>query len=634
MKNLMTRLAAAALCLVMLPLAGCGDDKTDDPIFPPPPDAPVIEAVTPAVVLAEGGPVSIAFQVKNPVEGKRLTAKTDDAWVKDLTAGDAVVTARLEKNPLVEPRTAEVTLSYEGAEAVKVSVVQEAYIPFLIQVDDLTMSDVKITVCPEETGMYIAAVDFAEGFDAAAIAAANKAIFTEHAAADEKTLADFIAGYAYTGEKSFHPSRLSPATDYVVYTYGIDAEGNATTPVIVEPFTSLPVGPGPKVDCTIVITKDNLTSSTVNVTFAPTDPTVRYYYTMVDKEGYDDISKDWPGYIYEYMVSRWDQSSSLTLDDIINICTTAGEWVAKGQGLTPETTYYACAVGVNMQAQINTDVAVLEITTPKYMPVDYTFDFAVDDVTANGAKVTVTPHDPRVLFYWNVMTEADYNTLGRDEAKIAAWFEQMMIDKRKEQMGDYADWYPLPDFIYDQCSKGDSGSDSYTFSTLSSSTKYYVYAFGVDEKTGKLVSATSFGEPPFTTLEWTWSAAKATPDLWLTDGDDWARLDPTGYAHYAGKAILGARITPSSDAAHWYSHFYKAADIALMSEEAIAGALVKGKYNMDKASYNLSYTVDWGGDYVLVAVAVDADGKAGHVMKQPFTANKENAEPLESIPAE
>ena len=71
-----------------------------------------------------------------------------------------------------------------------------------------------------------------------------------------------------------------------------------------------------------------------------------------------------------------------------------------------------------------------------------------------------------------------------------------------------------------------------------------------------------------------------------------------------------------------------------MSEEAIAGALVKGKYNMDKASYNLSYTVDWGGDYVLVAVAVDADGKAGHVMKQPFTASKENAEPLESIPAE
>lgn len=633
MKNLVNRLAAAALCLVMLPVTGCGDDKTDDQI--PPPDAPVIAATTPAAVPAEGGAVSISYEVKNPVEGKRLAAKTDDGWVKELTVGDAAVTARLEKNPLGEPRTAVVTLSYDGAEAVKVSVVQDAYVPFLIQVTDVTMSDALVTVYPEDaTTMYIAAVDFAKDFNATAIAAANKAIFTEHAAAEQKTLADFIADYAYKGEQPFHPSRLTPATDYVAYAYGIDAEGDATTDVIVERFASLPVEPGPKVDCTFGITTKNLTSSTVDVTFTPTDPAVRYFYTMVDKEGYDDISKDWPGYIYGYMMERWTSTTSLTLEDIIKICTTSGEMISRGRNLTAETTYYACAVGVNMQAQINTDVAVLEITTPKFQPIDYSFDFAVSDITANGAKVTVTPHDPRILFYWNVMTEADYNTLGRDEAKIAAWFEQMMIDKRKEQLGDYADYYPLPDYIYGQCSKGDSGPDTYTFNALASSTKYYVYAFGVDEATGKLASATSFGESPFTTLEWTWSAASATPDLWLTDGDDWARLDPTGYGHYAGRAVLGARITPNSDAAHWYSHIYKAADIASMSEEAMAGALVSGKYNMDKTSYNLSYTVDWGGDYVVVAVAVDAGGKVGHVLKQPFTASKENAEPLESIPAE
>ena len=91
----------------------------------------------------------------------------------------------------------------------------------------------------------------------------------------------------------------------MVYAYGVDAEGNATTDVIVEPFASLPVEPGPKIDCTISITTANLTSSTVDVTFKPPDPTVTYFYTMVDKAGYDDISKDWPAYIYEYMVSRW-----------------------------------------------------------------------------------------------------------------------------------------------------------------------------------------------------------------------------------------------------------------------------------------------------------------------------------------
>lgn len=622
-----------AFCLALLPLTGCGDDKTDDQ---PPPDAPVIEATTPSAVLAEGGPVSISYKVANPVEGKELTAKVDKEWVKELTvvAKSSVVTARVEKNPLGEPRTAVVTLSYDGAEAVKVSIEQDAYVPFLIQVTEITMSDALIKVYPEEDGMYIAAVDFAEGFDATAIAAANKAVFTAHAAADEKTLADFIAGYAYKGEQPFHPSRLSPKTDYVVYAYGIDAEGNATTDVIVEPFASLPVEPGPKVDCTIDITTKNLTSSTVDVTFAPTDPTVRYFYTMLDKEGYDDISKDWPAYIYEYMVAYLEQASSLTLEEVVMICTTTGEWTTTGQKLTPETTYYACAVGVNAQAQINTDVAVLEIVTPKEMPLDYTFDFAVSDVTTTSAKVTVTPHDVRALYYWNVMTEADYNSLQRDETKIAAWFEQTMIDKRKEQMGDYADYYPLSDFIYDQCTKGNSGPDTYTFSTLTSSTTYYVYAFWIDEKTGKLASATSFGESPFTTPEWTWSAATATSSLWLTDGDDWARLNPTGYGNYAGKAVLGARIVSGGGAVHWYSTIYEASAVASTSEETLAATLIKAKYNMDKTAYTISYPVDWGGEYVIASVAVDADGKPGHVMKQPFTANKELAEPLESIPAE
>jgi hypothetical protein len=65
--------------------------------------------------------------------------------------------------------------------------VQEGYLPFLIQVADITMSDARITVYPEEEGMYIAAVDFAEGFDAQKIAAENKAIFAEHAAAERIT---------------------------------------------------------------------------------------------------------------------------------------------------------------------------------------------------------------------------------------------------------------------------------------------------------------------------------------------------------------------------------------------------------------------------------------------------------------
>ena len=112
--------------------------------------------------------------------------------------------------------------------------------------------------------------------------------------------------------------------DDVVYAYGVDAEGKATTDVIVEPFKSLPVEPGPMVDCKIDIVAENLTSTSVKVVFNPSDPTVQYFYTMLDQAGYEDISKDWPGYIYEYMVSQLTDDG-LPLSTIVMLSCSVGQ---------------------------------------------------------------------------------------------------------------------------------------------------------------------------------------------------------------------------------------------------------------------------------------------------------------------
>ena len=199
---------------------------------------------------------------------------------------------------------------------------------------------------------------------------------------------------------------------------------------------------------------------------------------------------------------------------------------------------------------------------------------------------------------------------------------------------DHADWYPLPEFIASQCSSGFDGPDSYTFGTLTPETTYYVYAFWVDEQTGEPASVTAFSESPFKTEKQVISAAVAKPSLWLTDGDDWAELNPLGYGHFKGYAILGARIAPAEGAVHWYSNIYKASDIASTDDQLLASSLINSKYYMDKTSYNLSYGVEWGGDYVIVSVAVDAAGARGPVQRVAFKAEKSAAEPLESIPGE
>ena len=151
---------------------------------------------------------------------------------------------------------------------------------------------------------------------------------------------------------------------------------------------------------------------------------------------------------------------------------------------------------------------------------------------------------------------------------------------------------------------------------------YYVYAFWVDEQTGEPASVTAFSESPFKTEKQVISAAVAKPSLWLTDGDDWAELNPLGYGHFKGYAILGARIAPAEGAVHWYSNIYKASDIASTDDQLLASSLINSKYYMDKTSYNLSYGVEWGGDYVIVSVAVDAAGARGPVQRVAFTATR------------
>lgn len=129
------------------------------------------------------------------------------------------------------------------------------------------------------------------------------------------------------------------------------------------------------------------------------------------------------------------------------------------------------------------------------------------------------------------------------------------------------------------------------------------------------------------------SSAAATPTLWLTDGDDWAELDPQGYLYLRGMAILGARLTPNSSAVHWYSNIYKASDIASTDDLLLGSSLINSRYYMDKTSYNLSYGVAWDNtEYVIVSIAVDAEGNRGELQKVPFRVDKSLAEELTELP--
>ena len=108
----------ALLATLSLGFCGCSDDDPENPL------TPVIKADG-VSVQAEAGTGKLAYTVDNPVEVQTVSAASDVAWLHDFVVEANEIAFSYDENTGAE-RTATVTLSYDGAASVKVSVVQAA----------------------------------------------------------------------------------------------------------------------------------------------------------------------------------------------------------------------------------------------------------------------------------------------------------------------------------------------------------------------------------------------------------------------------------------------------------------------------------------------------------------------------
>lgn len=613
------------LLMAMLYMQGC---KTEKEI--PVQETPVISITQPDEIPAEGGDIKIPYKIANPTDGIQLTAISSQDWIKITDISENEISATAGKNTSTIVRNSDITLSYEGAENLIVSVVQRAPEDFFTLTEESRGYDnIKFNIKPlNDEIRYFVSLTETEKFNRESAASEYLETVRKYAEQKGTGLEEAIAELSYTGEQSIETKGLYPATGYTVFAYGINEKGEPVTNLSCMEIPTEEVPSGEKTGCTFEISATDISDNSAIITFTPSDPTIYYYNEVFDKEGYEAVSKNWNAYIYNYMTSRIIEP--LTLEQTIMAICNRGTYKVSAKGLEQLSEYYACAVGVDMNALIITDVKVMSFKTEEYIPVDYTIGFTTEEITSRGAKITAAAKDARAVYYWDVMTEDVYLSLGKDEEKIGKYFMEMMDEKRKAEYGEYADYFPLADYIYSKCTSG-ATPEPYTFTALSSSTTYYPYGFWIntEDLTSEKFSDTSFGEP-FTTLEKVVSEATAEATLWLTDGDDWKRLNPAAFAYFGGQAILGARLTHSEDAVNWYSNIYEASQLSYSDEELIASLLQQGYRNRE--NYYLSYPVAWGGDYVILTVAVDKDGNAGELHKLQFKADKSLAEPLEELP--
>ena len=191
-----------------------------------------------------GGEVEISYTIANPVAGEKITAATEAEWIELIEDNGTALRFNIGGNYDAAERTADVTLSYNGADDVVITFAQnrittqgDAPIEVtLVNYDATTITISVVTADPETT--WVPMVTYKESWDYYKgnendIFQADLEYFQYLADVNDLTLAEFLSGIVGTGsEESIRITKLTPETEFVVYVYGISLEGERTTDII------------------------------------------------------------------------------------------------------------------------------------------------------------------------------------------------------------------------------------------------------------------------------------------------------------------------------------------------------------------------------------------------------------------
>ena len=240
-------LSAGAALVVVACLAGC---KKDAPV-------PVITVDPESVVSFPlgGGQGQIKYSVTNAAEGTVVEAVTDADWISEVKSEADVVTFVVAANNVEESRSADIVLTCGNSEPATVTVSQASALTFNFSVKTLWANKVVFEVSPSDPNYtYVADTmnkERADGMTDAEIVASYVEKFTAEdwygnpGTIDEKKWVEnswggYYEGDVWKGTVEITDNSISDyVKDYYFIAFGLDLEGNMTSPKVTRvPFTA------------------------------------------------------------------------------------------------------------------------------------------------------------------------------------------------------------------------------------------------------------------------------------------------------------------------------------------------------------------------------------------------------------
>lgn len=405
--------------------------------------------------------------------------------------------------------------------------------------------------------------------------------------------------YSVNGRQEISET-LEPKSTYWISAFAWDEQCNITSEIAWVEFQA----PGLESDNKISLEVKDVTATSAKfvTTVTNDDPYWIGIQPLADVAGWDDEYLMWA------LVDYYDIASEVV----------TGNQEKLFENLDPNTEYVAIAFGFD-GGSWTTGLTRVDFTTSEAGdPSKCTFDFKIDNLKARSVDITVVPSDPSVSYHWDLF-EADMT-----EEEIRTMFQEN-IDYQIE-MGWVADALEFWQWTVVR------GNNSYSWTTLTPESSYKVMAVAIDMTTGEY--ATDFVFHEFTTPEAVLSDATVELDLKWYDGDELYEYDPGMYAAFKDKAYTDVQASVSGPVAHYYYTVFNYSDgyedpEVFSDEDVIYNLVDLQKGQMDRVS--AQWLLNWDTEYIVIGIAVDADGNYGCSYRQKFICTRDGSSPIDEI---
>lgn len=354
---------------------------------------------------------------------------------------------------------------------------------FVIEVGAVTDTSVEFTITPEDEEMtYIAMMTTKEYFDKFEDDDAyimDDLLWLDDAAFNAGVeLSEYLEGVLKTGVISDTQDKLDPATEYIVYAFGLSKTGIVTTSLYKQSFTTLATE---LTEINFEIEVSEIGYDTAKVSVVPDNDKAIYFVNVFSYEDYEYYGGDESAFAEHLTQLRnYYYNLGATADQMVANLGFVGAKSLTVEKLKAGTKYMAYAIGIDERFIANSVATVVEFETVAAETSDLTFEVELTNIEYDHIEGSVTPSNNDDTYICSVQSASALEWSESEEALV------------ESIVNDITAWGKIEDSLR----KGVMSLDG--ISGLQSETDYIIVCFGYDGAPTTAPHITHFTTPAAT----------------------------------------------------------------------------------------------------------------------------------------